>query len=315
MNHKARYKLLSETQSLPIFMQPWWLDAVCGNAWNVALSFDKGGNIRGALAYQTRRYWIFSAILNPHLTPYTGVWLSIDADAKTHTRHGLEHEISKSLIEQIPNFPLVQICTSIDFSDALAFHWQGFRQQVKYSYLLDYPIDINAFFKYVRADIRGAYRFGEQYYTVKCIEDVAVFYEFNQLAFSRKGQKIPYTLALVQRIDAACKAQNARTIYVAYLGDVPLAMLYAVHDSQTTTNLMNAFDPSIKDNKGKSFLLCHAIKVAAERGHRFDFEGSMLPGVEFFVRGFGGVAKPYYVFSKAKNRFWRVVNYVMRDRF
>jgi hypothetical protein len=42
-----------------------------------------------------------------------------------------------------------------------------------------------------------------------------------------------------------------------------------------------------------------AIKVAKSKGVKtFDFEGSMIPGVEKFFRGFGGELTTYFAIQK-----------------
>ncbi len=313
---KTLYKTLCETRSLPIFMQYWWLDAVCGeSAWNIALSYDKGGNIRGALAYHTKQYWGVEVVLPPQLTPYTGVWLDIDKDAKLHTRYALEHEITAELIASLPRFPFIKLSSAYFFTDGLPFLWNGFRQTLKYTYILENLQDTNFIFNQFKPELRREIRLAEQQYEVKTIEDIEFFYHFNKKTFERKGLKTPYSLSLLQRIDAACVKQNARKIYVATQDSVPVAMLYTVSDKDTTTNLMNAFDPDIPRNMGVKMLIWCAIKEAAEQKHNFDFEGSMLTGIEPFFRSFGATALPYYEFLRTKNRFWRLINIAFRYKF
>ena len=51
------------------------------------------------------------------------------------------------------------------------------------------------------------------------------------------------------------------------------------------------------------YLLGQAIQDAqAKELEIFDFEGSMLPGVEAFFRGFNGELKPYFTVWKYGNR-------------
>ena len=76
--NKVDYIKLCETEtSVPIFMQSWWLDAVCndGVSWDVALARDKTGNITAALCFCEKRKWGFKKITMPHLTQFTGVWM------------------------------------------------------------------------------------------------------------------------------------------------------------------------------------------------------------------------------------------------
>ena len=61
MTNKERYReLCQQSDTLPIFMQAWWLDAVCaGKDWDVVLSQDAQGEIQAAMPYLLRkRAWM-----------------------------------------------------------------------------------------------------------------------------------------------------------------------------------------------------------------------------------------------------------------
>jgi hypothetical protein len=48
---------------------------------------------------------------------------------------------------------------------------------------------------------------------------------------------------------------------------------------------------------------------------RFDFEGSMNPGIEHYFRGFGGVLTPYYTVNKALIPIELVLKILRREYF
>ena len=50
MTNKERYiEWVASLEYVPIFMQPWWMDAVCaGKEWDVLLAEDSEGQILGA---------------------------------------------------------------------------------------------------------------------------------------------------------------------------------------------------------------------------------------------------------------------------
>ena len=51
MENKEKYKLFCKQTYVPIFSQPWWMDAVCGpDGWNVFL-VEKGNDIWAAMPY------------------------------------------------------------------------------------------------------------------------------------------------------------------------------------------------------------------------------------------------------------------------
>ena len=53
MTNKERYSEWAQAQEfIPLFMMPWWLDAVCaGKEWDVLLAEDNEGHIVGAMPY------------------------------------------------------------------------------------------------------------------------------------------------------------------------------------------------------------------------------------------------------------------------
>ena len=54
MTNKEKYADFCEVEkTIPIFSQSWWLDAVCGNAWDVCL-VEKGGEIYASMPYQIK---------------------------------------------------------------------------------------------------------------------------------------------------------------------------------------------------------------------------------------------------------------------
>jgi hypothetical protein len=62
-------------------------------------------------------------------------------------------------------------------------------------------------------------------------------------------------------------------------------------------------DERYNDSGAMSLLFWNAIKLASEKGLAFNFEGSMIPGVERFFRSFGGGLTPVFYISKRKFPF------------
>ena len=55
MTKKELYrKFCADEESLPIFSKDWWLDAVCGDDWDVCL-VEKEGQILATLPYFQRK--------------------------------------------------------------------------------------------------------------------------------------------------------------------------------------------------------------------------------------------------------------------
>ncbi len=133
------------------------------------------------------------------------------------------------------------------------------------------------------------------------------FLTLNRATFLRQGQQPAYDDAYVRSIDAACAARNCRAIFVARdSAGRPHAGAYVVWDDRSAYYVMGGGDPDLRSSGATSLCLWEAIRFAATRTTRFDFEGSMLEPVERFFRGFGAVQVPYFHVSRCLSRILKI---------
>ena len=96
MTNKERYsEWVAAQEYVPIFMQPWWMDAVCaGKEWDVLLvesptptlprregDPDERHEIIGAMPYLLRKRAWFRYIIMPQQTQIGGIWVNEEATA------------------------------------------------------------------------------------------------------------------------------------------------------------------------------------------------------------------------------------------
>jgi len=81
------------------------------------------------------------------------------------------------------------------------------------------------------------------------------------------------------------------------------ASLYCVWDDRRAWYLGGGGDPGLRSSGAGSLLMWELIKESAKHVGCFDFEGSMLPGVERYFRNFGGRRETYFEVSRASRRF------------
>ncbi len=79
-NRELYIGLCKEKQGIPLFLQPWWLDAVC-RKWDAAIA-RKGEHITGIWAYPVEKKAGVSLLRNPLLTPYLGPHVFFPPDLK-----------------------------------------------------------------------------------------------------------------------------------------------------------------------------------------------------------------------------------------
>jgi hypothetical protein len=123
----ATYLQLCATADVPIFMQNWWLDAVCGAAWSVVLSHNEKGEIEAALAFAMRQKWGLKTLSEPVLTPFCGVWFRQKTFKKRHEAIFYEKKYLGKLIEQLPAAHRYSFRLQTSLTDWQPFYWANWQ--------------------------------------------------------------------------------------------------------------------------------------------------------------------------------------------
>ncbi len=309
MNNKEKYCLLAEKETdMPLYNQPWWLNAACGeNGWNVftVLSDDK---IIAAMPYQVRNVLGFRISSIMLFTKNPGIWMKYPENQKYVTRLRYEKETYEKLISQIEQLNLHYFKQNMHygFTNWMPFYWKKFKQTTAYSYVFDSLHDLDEIFRNFDTKIKTDIRKAEKILTIKDDLKVEDFISINRKTFERQGKKMPYSSEILLRVDHACEIRNGRKIIYGYDENNNIhAAIYLVWDNQTVYYLLSGGDPNFRNSGANALLLWNAICFAAKEGKKFDFEGSMMPAVETFVRAFGASQKQFHEISKVYSPFLR----------
>ena len=73
---------------------------------------------------------------------------------------------------------------------------------------------------------------------------------------------------------------------------------YFVYDQKVCYYLIGASDSDFRNSGAQSLVIWEGIQFAAQKSRVFDFEGSMIEGIENFFRQFNSVCTPYYLVRK-----------------
>lgn len=291
--------------SVPLFSQPWWLDAVAGElGWDVVLVCADRGGVKAALPYVKQLRWGIPISGQPPLTQTLGPWLA-PSSRKLAKRLSDEKDLMGALIDQLPTFGWFSQNWSPNIQNWLPFYWRGFKQTTRYTYCLHQLDDGDRIWEgldqKIRTDIRKATRrFGV---FIEESDDLSGFFDLNQKVFFRQGKGLPYTFELVQRIDAACHIRGSRKILIARDADGKAhAAAYIVWGAGRAYYLMGGSDPDLRNSGAGSLCLWEAILRSRAHASVFDFEGSMLEPVERFFRAFGAIQTPYFNVSRTTSR-------------
>ncbi len=309
-NRIEKYRTLcTQEPSIPLFSQAWWLDATAGEgAWDVAL-VEKGGAIVAAMPYVPRKRYGFTLLGQPALTQTLGPWLR-ETDGKFSTKLAQHKDWLQALIAQFPPFAHFTQNWHWQMVNWLPFYWAGFQQTTRYTYILHALGDEHTLWQGLQENIRREIKKAGNRFNLRVRDDLTFddFLVLNRMTFSRQNMALPYTEAFVQKLDQACVARQARTIFIAEDEQGRHhAGVYIVWDGNSAYYLMGGGNPELRNSGATSLCMWEAIKFAATVTQRFDFEGSMLEPVEKFFRAFGAQQMPYFTVSKTPSRIMKVV--------
>lgn len=309
MNDKDAYGRLCTTEnSIPIFSQPWWLDATAGERhWDVAL-VERQGRIMASLPYCTERRLGMTLLTQPALTQTLGPWLAGDA-ATDEGQESLLHDI----VEHLPAYH--HYAQNWHYSrNACPPPGNGaFRQTTRYTYLLPDLSDARTLWSNLQENVRREIRKAEQRHRLRVRDDLGIddFLDLQRRTFKRQGLPLPHSVDLVRRLDSTCQAHGARRIFIVEDDEGRRhAGVYLIWDSNSAYYLMGGGDPELRSSGATSLCMWEAIRFAATVTRRFDFEGSMLEPVERFFRAFGAIQQPFQRVTRTPSRLLRTALFI-----
>lgn len=182
----------------------------------------------------------------------------------------------------------------------MPLYWAGFKQTTRYTYKLDDLTDLDALWEGMRPHHRKAIRKAKKCsFEVRDDWDLQEFLDLNKANFLRQGRTPLASDDVVHRLDAAIKFNAGRRIFTCTdsVGRVHGAA-YVAFSRGTAYYLMGAGNPDLRDGGGQLLALWEALRWSRNVANCFDFEGSILPSVEFVFRGFGAKQYPYFSITK-----------------
>ena len=306
MSNKERYiTWVEEQEYIPIFMMPWWMDAVCaGKEWDVLLAEDEKGNIIGAMPYLLRKRAWFKYIIMPQQTQIGGIWVT----AETTADRWRTAEACRLIKEQLDAMGLAyyyqqylpgSLCVD-------AMHGLGFKTRERVTYrvedLSDLDSLINSFSKNKKRQLQKALSLHAE--RKMEVED---FYRFHCECMAARKRKISYSREFLLVLERkARRLKQCEILSICNADGVPYAAAFLVWDKHYLYYLIPAFDPIYRESGASSLLVLEAMKLAREKHVRFDFEGSMDKGVAKHYKQFGSTPFTYFSVEKYYKPLFRL---------
>lgn len=296
---KEQYRALCTIEeSIPIFSRDWWLDIVCGeNNWKVLLIEQKGKAVAAFPLYVPHKY----VVSMPAYTQTMGPWFRPETDdTKYTTALGRRQNLCKIFIDSLKEYPYFHQNFSFQVTDWLPFYWEGYKQTTRYTYILENIRDSESLKENMSQHIRRQILKAKDKSGIILQKGIPVkdFLDVFIKTFERQGEK-PKNLKTLELLINICQNRKQGDLWGGYddKGRLHAAVFMAWQES-SAYYIAGGGDPTLRDSGAHSYVMWECIQYAATKSKHFDFEGSMLPGVERFFREFGAIQTPYFAISK-----------------
>lgn len=307
MNKKEIYQQFCDKEKeIPIFSQPWYLDAVCEkNGWDI-LIIKKGDEIAATMPIQQNKKYGFVLPRMPHLTKYWGPYFP-----KKFRSQKQEQKLTRSLIKQLPKFDFFEQNFHPNFQDSLPFHWEGFATTTRYTFVLESLDNLEEIYSNIDSDYRNN-KIPKAKAIVEITSDRTLqeFYEVQKKTFDRQGIDMPFSFEFLKKYDEALANNNARKIFFAVDKENQIhSVVYLIWDEETAYFLMAGDDADLRNSGAGIFLTWHVIehvKVVLQK-NRFDFLGSMIEPITRVRRNFGAKQVSYFNIKKINSKLLKVL--------
>lgn len=301
-----------------IFEQPWWLEAVAPGLWEDII-FEENGEVVGRwpICFKDKSH---KNIIMPPLTQTCGIWMK-NIEAK-NVNEGLERQktIIDELNKKLNGIKTIDVSLDSCCTYFLPFYWKDFVINPRISYRIRNLNNLENVFENFCKDIKRNIRNAEKKISISEKVSADVMYSMLEKSFKVQGRKYPFSKDLIVRIINACEENSAGKMFTAIDKDGKIhSSSYFIYDQHRCYNLIAGSDPDYRSSKAQTLVLWEAIKFASKVSSEFDFEGSMVEGIETFFRRFGGEPIIYYhiakqnlsqqMFSVLKPKIKRLIGY------
>ncbi|MBL7911121.1 MAG: GNAT family N-acetyltransferase [Bacteroidia bacterium] len=299
-----------------VFASKKWL-AVYGDKLElIGIYKDEHQLIGGFYFLKTKKYG-FNFVKLPPYTPHCGLFFLSESTNKSSSNN-----FSKEVMNDICAYFTLQksSLTILAFPSAIIdlqpFIWDKYKVIPNYTYRINLNNTIES--------IKGNFDTKNRNVINKAIKEEIIvtensmkqeeLYKFFKNSLKSAGANV-YEEELKNIFLDFSDASNSFAL-IAEKGSEFFGAVFCVYDKNTCYYLLGGVDKKSGIQGINNLLIQKSIEKAKELGcTTFDFEGSMLKGVEKFFRGFGPELIPYYTVNKASLPLEILLKYKKREIF
>ncbi len=295
---KEIYKKICDAEDdIPIFSQYWYLDSLCTkDEWDVILLLNDDKVIASLPIYREKKLF-FTLIKQPKLMQNLSIWINYPEDQTYQKKRSLENKVIDAFIKLLPKADMISINMHYNYQNLICFHWHGFEEITRYTYLIDLKQNIETIFNNFSSNMRNKIRKSEKLVNIEVTEDIKIVYDLLCKSFNRQNKKLDFNLEYLKKHDSFLKNKNLRKIFVALDKETnePHSILYLIWDKLSSYVHLVGEDPNKRSSGAGIKLIYESIKYSKDelKLKIYDFEGSMIKSIEKVRRNCGGKQRKY----------------------
>jgi lipid II:glycine glycyltransferase (peptidoglycan interpeptide bridge formation enzyme) len=299
-----------------VFGSKAWLSTYGNKLSLIGIYKDENQLIGGFYFMKTKKYG-FTFLKLPPYTPHCGLFFISDSKNKSSA-----NSFSKEVITEVCNYissqksALTVLAFPSNIIDLQPFIWSKYKVVPNYTYRISLLRSIE--------DIKANFDSKNRNVINKAIKE-EVQLELNRL---EKKELLSFFMNSLSTTGANIYENELRNVFLKFSdtsnsfsvearknGEL-LGVVFCAYDKNNCYYLLGGVNKSSGIQGVNNLLVQRSIEQARELGcNTFDFEGSMLKGVEKFFRSFGPELVPYYTINKGKLPIELLLKFKKRELF
>ena len=293
----AKYDAFSASHGT-IFSSRTWL-GLFGNGIKIFGIFDAGDHFIGGFHLFEKKFGFCKFQLNPPFTPFIGPFFLEKSQTKFNRqsfRKQLLQLMSNTLTEQYTCMQIFSLDRHI--VNTMPFFWREFDIWPRYTF----RIDLEQSKEKILSSMSGARRKNmtrAEKDGIICRSSSNANTIFDVVFKTSQRRNLTKDITLKKKIIESYAGKPDAISYISYKSNRPIAAVFCVHDNKTAYYMFSGYDAEDTHHGAGATAVWQCILEAKKRGLQyFDFDGSIIPELEKYFRGFGGEIIPFYRISK-----------------
>ena len=311
MDQKAVYKDFSNvTSNIPVFFQPWYLDIVCGSNWHVSIAYSQDDQLIGVWPYIVENKAFFKLCRMPIYTPFLGPFVVFPKHIKSNYKRISHYRNTvKALEKQLPPFSYINIKLIPNQMSWYPFYEMGYAQTSRYTYVISHANGVDRIARDLKPQLRNIVNKETHKNFISQNVELDAFLDLVKETLDKKGAGRFFDGEKISEIIQISKAKKCGEIYGYYNENNELiSAIFIIKDNMKNYLLLTSTNSEGKSKEAVACLIWQSLQETIKEGKDFDFEGSMILGVEKFFRSFGGEQIPYHEITKTNSRILKIRN-------